>query len=270
MSRLPFLAVLSAAGVLGALGQDITPTVPSRPDSLDARNTTARITLTTDPSGAEMLLDSTLLGRSPIIGAELTAGKHTIRARYPSLEQWDASSLTDTIDLAPGAEISRFFLLSTPVRLDSRPQGATLIEQGRSVGTTPLYYQVGTHSPSLLLAVPGFDTMTVSRAALLNLAGPVELRPVVGTPPPVQTPAIDASKERLHDWPAFVAASVMIASGVLSAYFKVQANHNFDSYSNTGNNALLSKTHTQDRISGTALVVTEVSFAVLSYLLLSD
>ena len=71
-------------------------------------------------------------------------------------------------------------------------------------------------------------------------------------------------------WLTYTSASTMIASGVLSAYLKDRANGDFDQYLRTNDPALLSSTRRLDRQAAISLVVTQLSFALLTYLLLSE
>lgn len=62
----------------------------------------------------------------------------------------------------------------------------------------------------------------------------------------------------------------MIVSGVLSAYLKDQANREFDRYLQSRDPAQLTSTRRLDRASAITLAISQVSFAVLTYLLLSE
>jgi hypothetical protein len=62
----------------------------------------------------------------------------------------------------------------------------------------------------------------------------------------------------------------MILSGVTSAYFKDQANKEFDRYLQSKNPSSLSTTNRLDREAAISLVISQISFVVLSYLLLRE
>ncbi|MCX6144801.1 MAG: hypothetical protein NTZ35_16470 [Ignavibacteriales bacterium] len=71
-------------------------------------------------------------------------------------------------------------------------------------------------------------------------------------------------------WPTYVSGLTMILSGVTSAYFKDQANKEFGRYLLSKNPASLSTTNKLDREAAISLVISQMSFVVLSYLLLSE
>jgi hypothetical protein len=66
------------------------------------------------------------------------------------------------------------------------------------------------------------------------------------------------------------AGTSMVVSGIVAAYFKDQANKKFAAYLATGDAAKLDATHSFDKNSNTAFVFTQLSFALLSYILVSD
>ncbi len=68
----------------------------------------------------------------------------------------------------------------------------------------------------------------------------------------------------------YVAGGVMVLSGALSAYFKTTSDNKFDAYIINREPMLLDQVHRLDTWAGVSLVVTEISFAVLTYFLLSN
>jgi hypothetical protein len=73
---------------------------------------------------------------------------------------------------------------------------------------------------------------------------------------------------KLNSRIAIGAASVMISSGAIAAYFKNRANEKFDLYQRFRRQEDLDKTNQLDKYSAVSLVLTEISFAVLVYILL--
>jgi len=62
----------------------------------------------------------------------------------------------------------------------------------------------------------------------------------------------------------------MIGFGVASAYLNFEANKNYDLYVATDDQKYLDATHRYDRAALWSLALTQVSFGVLAYLLLSS
>ncbi len=68
----------------------------------------------------------------------------------------------------------------------------------------------------------------------------------------------------------YIAGGAMILSGALSAYLKTRSDNKFNAYLLSQDPAVLNQVRALDRWSGVSLVVTEISFAVLTYLFISD
>lgn len=68
----------------------------------------------------------------------------------------------------------------------------------------------------------------------------------------------------------YIAGGTMILSGALSAYLKTNSDNKFSRYVANRDPNLLNKVHELDSWAGASLFITEVSFGVLIYLLLSD
>jgi len=103
-------------------------------EALEARQGHLRVT--TAPAGATVLVDGKPVGRTPIDGAPVLAGEHTIELR---LERYQPA--TRRVAVAEGASVKLAVTLSaSPGKLDvtTTPAGAAVLLDGKSVGTTPL------------------------------------------------------------------------------------------------------------------------------------
>jgi len=94
----------------------------------------ARLVITSNPPRAAVFLDGTnYLGRTPT-NASVAIGPHQLLARYPGLEE-----LRESLELKPGIE-TRTNHLEFPyggLQIDSEPAGASVLLDGKPVGTTP-------------------------------------------------------------------------------------------------------------------------------------
>jgi hypothetical protein len=70
--------------------------------------------------------------------------------------------------------------------------------------------------------------------------------------------------------PIAVSAVIALGSGILSYYFKQQANNKYDEYQNTGDPSLLDKKRKYDIISGISLAVFQIGLAGLIYFLIME
>jgi hypothetical protein len=252
------IALLMLCSVLAAQ-------TPQRPDSL------CMLAITTDPAGADIFVDSMYAGKSPLQALKVQAGSHSVRMFYPSVFSWNATVKEDTVGLADGESVARTFSLGGTLNLQTVPSGGTVIYDGSILGMTPLFISLPRPlTVGLTIQKPGYQTIEVPvneiRKELLRL----QLQPAGpgSGPPPSDLRGPDLVA--IDHWPTYASGFVMIASGVTSAYLKDQANREFDKYLATNDPSRLANTHRLDRGAAITLVISQISFAVLSYLLLSN
>jgi hypothetical protein len=157
------------------------PAPPARPASPAPRPAesatvaqTGRITVRTTPAGARVTIDGKDVGKSPLTVPDLQRGTHTVRVMrdgYTTVERrvvitpsQPASTLTLNLtrSVAPAESESRPAQTAS-LTIESRPSGATVMIDGKRVGTTPLALpgiSIGTHAVRLEMA--GYKPWTAS------------------------------------------------------------------------------------------------------------
>lgn len=251
MRKLVFTLVTVIPGML--IGQDV-------PGS-------ARVTVVSEPAGAEVYLDGRLAGTTPLHDAETTAGGHALTVAYPSLLSWNAHVKTDSIDVRAGEGIALAFEFGSVLHVHSTPPGATVTAGGRVLGSTPLYHRgAETLRGAMRISREGYEDLVVDAAAPSKM---FHLKPI--REPAHADMTVESSADRAGVRLAtYVSAAGMVVSGVTAAYFKHKADGRFAQYASTGNPRDLNATKKYDNYSGIALILTEVSFGLLTYLLLSE
>jgi len=96
----------------------------------------------------------------------------------------------------------------------------------------------------------------------------VDVQPSAGTP--TLRDKRTAESRAGAGWTTYAAAASTISFGIASAYLNYEANKNYDQYVATGDQKYLDATHRYDRAALWFLALTQVSFGVLAYLLLSE
>ena len=238
--------------------------VASADDSL------ASVSIVTTPVGADVYVDSVFVGKSPLQNISILKGRHTIKAFYPSVFSWNPLIVVDSLEVVQGANPEKQMALGTHLRVQTDPSGSTVTIGGTIAGTTPLYLQ----SPELIrenlfITKLGYDTLEVpivdQNAGFLF----ARLNPKSGFPRGTN-PGVVPGAPTSDQWLTYASGATMIGSGVLSAYLKDRANREFDRYMNTKDPGSLSLTRRLDKGAAAALVVSQISFAVLAYILLSE
>jgi serine/threonine protein kinase len=118
----------------------------------------ATASFTSEPAGAEIKVDGTVLGKTPL-RINLPARKHEVVAHldgWPDQEQ--------NLDVAPKIENSaRFVFANGSVKITSAPGGATVIANGKELGQTPLVIEeVKPGDVTYELGLNGYTATTVS------------------------------------------------------------------------------------------------------------
>ena len=230
------------------------------------------LSVSSSPAGADVYLDSLYVGKTPIREYCLPEGSYRLKLYYPSVFAWDALSREDTVDIAPQSRREKVYELGTVLRVQSVPAGGSVMYQGNDLGVTPLYLT----SPAalkgqLVVQKEGFVPQSLPLSGSENVSLAVRLKSKNGK---LALPSADVLSERKtigpNHWLTYASVSTMIVSGVVSAYLKDRANRKFDQYVATTDPALLSSTRRLDRESAASLIVTQLSFALLTYLLLSE
>lgn len=239
---------------------------PQRPDSLGT------VTVLTDPPGADLFIDSMYVGKSPLQSVAIQRGSHHIKAFYPSVFSWNASVTVDTLEVVGAGNFERRLVLGKVLKVQTDPSGSTVLYDGKSLGVTPLYVRgISSIAGNLIIQKSGYDSLIVPSDQIKEGFLRLQLSPASGpganlAPGDLRGPDFVATDH----WPTYVSGLTMIVSGVTSAYCKDQANKEFDKYLVSNDPASLSTTNRLDRRAAISLVICQISFVVLSYLLLSE
>jgi len=230
------------------------------------------LSVSSNPSGADVYLDSLYVGKTPIRGYALPEGSYRLKIYYPSVFAWDALSREDTVSISSQGRSEKVYQLGTVLRIQSVPDGGSVLYRGNELGITPLFLA----SPAqlrgeIVVQKDGFVPQRLAIGENENITLAARLQPQLATTN-LSAPEVLAESRMVgpSHWLTYASGSAMIVSGVVSAYLKDQANRKFDQFLLTRDPALLASTRRLDRGAAASLVVTQISFALLSYLLLSE
>jgi hypothetical protein len=104
--------------------------------SVKLRPLSGKVSVSTDPAGAKVLIDGREAGSSPMEIDKVARGKHTVTVLKPGF-----ATREKEIELEYGDELSLFLRLKVKVvvfSVFSFPSGAEVFIDGKKVGTTPL------------------------------------------------------------------------------------------------------------------------------------
>jgi hypothetical protein len=185
---------------------------------------------------------------------------------------WNATVLEEAVSAASGDTLEKRLTLQRTLSIHTDPPGGAVLLDGKVVGMTPLY----TRNASSLAGVwvihkPGYDSLRIPPGAIGQGYMTLHLEPVSGLRPgPLLGDLRGPLPVATDRWPTYLSGAAMIVSGVASAYLKDQANREFDRYLLSKDPASLSSTRRLDRGAAITLAISQISFVVLSYLLLGE
>jgi formylglycine-generating enzyme required for sulfatase activity len=140
------------------------------------------LSVTSEPAGAEVLVDGEVLGTTPLADASVEAGEHMLtlrKPRYLPLEQ--------SLSVAGREVQQRLALRLAPawadVSISSQPPGAEVLLDGEPAGATPAVVEAlaGEHTLSLRLAgFADWSTPLAAEAGVPQDLGTVALTPAAG------------------------------------------------------------------------------------------
>ena len=143
---------------------------------VDYYNPAGSLTVTSNPSGAVVILDGYNYGSTPYMFTGLTTGYHTVEVDYPGYEAYITNVYMDTgasqqiyADLASLVSAGSLFI-------DSTPKGADVYVDGNYQGTSPVTVSgvvAGSHQVELHRAgyevLTSTETVTAGQGTVVNL-----------------------------------------------------------------------------------------------------
>ncbi len=147
----------------GGTGDSVKGDIRTAEDTLrqcEARKKTGRASLRSDPPGIEVMLDNTLIGRTPLIEVPLSPGRYRATFRHPD---FDEQAVDVEVTAGPDAADKTMVMVRKrmigflEVRTDP-PDGVRVLLDERELGTTPLGRQeLETRKYLVKFAKPGYS-----------------------------------------------------------------------------------------------------------------
>ncbi len=245
--------------------------VHSTPSSVP--DTTSVVSISSIPPGADLFLNGHSAGKTPHQQIIDQSGTLIVRLFSPSVNHWMRSVTVDTVRLTAGSRIERHYEFDRVANIYSLPSGADISEESRVMGTTPLIYRQRLPAGvRIVVRKTGFEDLVLSDISGVSPIDPIRLQPV-GIEHDSRSPDLileGYDESGLNGTLVYATAGTMIVSGALAAYLKETGNRRFDEYLRTNDPSLLQSTRRYDRAAGVALAITQVTLAVLSYLVLME
>ena len=171
--------------------------------------------------------------------------------------EWNSDIISDTILVIDNTVLRESYSFKNKIYLETSPEDAYIKIGDKKIGHSPLF--LNPEIKQINLSKPGFQ----SKIYDIKTGVPeqnVELK-FVGT----------EQKQLFRNTPWFkVLLGTALVLGGTAAYYKIEADNNYDRYLETNDQQYLDKTDSYDTISGLAFGVLQINFGFILYYLLSD
>ncbi|TDJ56649.1 MAG: hypothetical protein E2O46_00720 [Ignavibacteria bacterium] len=216
----------------------------------------AHLTIISDIENVYIFIDDSLAGSGKNITVILSKGQHKIVALENS-DRWDAKSFIDSLDITDCNDITLEYNFNKEVLLNTEPQDVYVFSNDSLIGYTPLLIPMDLNN--IRLEKNGFENKIINYSDF-GINDPVKLN-FIG----------EYDDGNFFDKTLFkILLGTMVALGVTTAYFKLEADDKFAEYKITGDPALLEQTNRLDTISAVTFVALQINFGTIIYLFLVD
>jgi hypothetical protein len=226
------------------------------PFALSEQNCKAKIFIRTDVENVKLFINDNLESEGNQFEIELEPGIYAISV-IEDYKKWNAGRIEDTLRIIDCSELTFNYELNKKLLLDSYPQNVYVRESDSLIGFTPMMLEKNIQT--ILLKKPGYEDKIISQQEIASGLKP-EMK-FIG----------QIKGESFYESTLFkLLVGTAIALGATTAYYKLEADKNFDEYQITGDPALLEQTDKYDLISAVTFVALQIDFGLILYLFLTD
>ncbi|MBA4317242.1 MAG: hypothetical protein C0412_02475 [Flavobacterium sp.] len=219
------------------------------------QETKTRLSIKTNSEHSFIYVDNKMQGRGGL-EIELLKGNYKITVKE-SVLNWSGFELTDSIKIS-GAEkkMEKFYSLQKQVLINSEPENARVLAKDSLIGYTPLF--IPSNIPNVTILKDRYASRNIglnnSSISVIDLGLPIENN--------------SGGFVKTVWFKVLVGTAAVL--GAAAAYYKIQADKEYDDYLGNKSSSVLSEVNRLDSISGVALGAFQINFGVLIYFLLFD
>lgn len=231
------------------------------------------LTAFSDPAGAYVYVDSTLLGTAPVGPVAVRPGEYRVWFRTRSPEFFEPEPLPERRVTVVAGDTSRVVeRMGHLLRIETEPLGAMVMLGDRVIGRTPLELRWrparGTPGSEIQLVRTHYHPGRISPIEL-NMGGTISRR-LTPIDPDIDPGIVTTGGGGGANWKAWGLLTLSAASAGAALYFKEQANTAYESYLDSAipddQIFYLDEANQYDRYAATAWVGAEVTFVLSAWL----
>ena len=231
-------------------------TISLFPIALSAQDCKAKIIIQIDVENAKLFVNDNFVSEGNNFEFELERGTYKISI-VEDYKKWNAGRIEDTLTVIDCNDLTFNYFLNNKLLLDSDPQNVYVRESDSLIGFTPMLLE--NNIQTIQLQKPGYKDKVISQQDI-----------AAGVKPELQFIG-QVKDESFYESTLFkLLVGTAIALGATTAYYKLEADKNFDEYQDTGDPAALDQTDKYDTISAATFVALQIDFGLILYLFLTD
>lgn len=151
------------------------------------------------------------------------------------------------------------------ITINSFPPNADVFDASGLLGKTPLFIPKTEINSPIVLKKNGFNDLEIDTLAARSV---FELKPISISDENSYRISKNKWFRSTDDNKILIAVTGIVASGIVAAYFKLEASNNYRKFNETKDHAYSDKTAKYDTISAVGLGGVQVSLVYLTYLLI--
>jgi hypothetical protein len=225
------------------------------------------LTIDCNIEGAEIFIDTTYLGTTPLKDYPIHPGSYLLLVISPNSRNWYRTTFSDSIVVHESENIKKYIILDNIYYINSVPSGAKVLFNDSIIGITPMILSGKINQNFIRIFKDGYQQVSIpldKNETHLN----VTLFPLASSSD-YQNPYLSSDGTKLPI-SIYLSAGASLVTGVAAALYKIQADDNYKKYRLTADETYLKKVKKFDLIAGISLAACEVSSFILAYLVLDQ
>lgn len=227
----------------------------------------SKISIYCNIQNAKILLDTTLVGQTPLENYTIKPGFYILRVFSPDERSWFSKSYTDSIQIQPNENFVKNIELEYVWYISSFPSGADVYYNDSSVGKTPTVFYSKSEINLITFKKAGYERLAIptdKNNSRIDVMLQTNATNILGD----HNNFLSKDGNKLPG-SVYVAAGGAVLFGATAAYTKIKADEYYKRYRMSGDASLLTQVRKLDTYSGISLAIAEISSLLLTYLLLS-
>lgn len=222
------------------------------------------LNISSEINGAVVYIDSDIIGLTPILNFKIKAGTYTLKVKNPKPTDWLEQDVVQKIEIKENDTLNLFISFEKFIKINSIPFSANILIGDSIIGTTPSIFKMkDLLGKRLKIVKKGYSEAEIIVDGKTQRIE-VNLNPKNGA----ETELRMETRNKLNT--VLPIAGISLTSGIISIYFKAQADKLYSEYLQSGDPEKLKTVKTYDKVAGVTLVIFELTAILAIYILMKN